>query len=130
MKFTFLYVLIFLLFGFENLQAISPSEKFQIKGVLKDASTNDGIPYATITVKNSKKVVVKRFASDVNGSFKVLLDSIGKYSLTFQSVGFQSFTKDQEISAKSLKTDLGIIQMKPGTENLGEVSVVGTKPLI
>ncbi|MCE1198570.1 MAG: carboxypeptidase-like regulatory domain-containing protein, partial [Marinilabiliales bacterium] len=130
MKYFYLPILFVLMLGTGKLQAASPLEKFSVKGILKDASTNEGIPYATITVKNSKAKVIKRFAGDVNGSFKVVLDSIGKYSLTFQSVGFQSVTKAWEVSAKSPKSDMGVLQLKPATENLGEVSVVATRPLV
>ncbi|HEY5511318.1 MAG TPA: outer membrane beta-barrel protein [Prolixibacteraceae bacterium] len=130
MKITFLLASVCLFIGLGNLQAHSSSENFQIKGVLKDASTSEGIPYATITVKNSKQAVIKRFASDVNGSFKVYLDSIGNYTLSFQSVGFQSISQPVSLNIKNPKSDLGVIQLKPGSETIGEVSVVGTKPLI
>ncbi len=130
MKIFFLNILVLLLFGSNVLLAVSPAEKYSVKGLLKDASSGEGIPYSTITVKNAKKLIIKRFASDVNGSFKVALDSVGNYSLTFQSIGFQSVTKELEINANNPTQDLGNIPMKPGTENLGEVSVVGTRPLV
>jgi hypothetical protein len=130
MKIFFLNILVLLLFCSNDLLAVSPAEKNSIKGQLKDASSGEGIPYSTITVKNGKQLVVKRLASDVNGSFTVPLDSIGKYSFTFQSVGFQSVTKELEINAKNPTQDLGNIPMQPGTEKIGEVSVVGTKPLV
>ena len=111
------------------LMASFPVGKFQIKGIATDAETGKTIPYATITAQNSKGII-KRMASDTNGKFEFTLDSIGKYDVIVQSIGFQTSIKQVTIDEKSFKTDLGMIKLITGSELLGEVAVTAQKPLV
>jgi outer membrane receptor protein involved in Fe transport len=106
-----------------------PVGKYQIKGIATEAETGKTIPYATITAQNSKGII-KRLASDTNGKFEFTVDSIGKYDVVVQSIGFQTSTRQITIDEKSVKTDLGMIKLITGSELLTEVAVTAQKPLV
>jgi len=106
-----------------------PVGKFQIKGVATDAESGKTIPYVTITAQNSKGII-KRLASDANGKFEFTIDSIGKYNVIVQSIGFQTSKNEVIIDEKTIKIDLGTIKLITGSEIVGEVSVVAQKPLV
>lgn len=109
--------------------ASNPPGKFQIKGVVTESESGKSIPYATITAQNSKGVI-KRLASDVNGKFEFSLDTIGKFSVLVQSIGFQNYKSDFVIDANTKKIEIGTIKLLAGTEIIGEVAVVAQKPLV
>jgi len=112
-----------------RLLASSPLGKYQVRGVVTEAESGKTIPYSTITVQNNKGII-KRLASDVNGKFDFTVDSIGKYVVIIQSIGFQSSRNNISIDAKTIKTELGVIKLLTGSEKIGEVEVVAQKPLV
>ncbi len=103
--------------------------KFLIKGVVMEAETGKTIPYSTLTVKSGMKIV-KRLASDVSGKFEFSLDSIGKFAVLFQSIGFQTNNTMLIVDGKTLKVDMGTIKLATGTEKIAEVEVLAQKPLV
>lgn len=111
------------------LLASDPGGKFQVKGAVIDAETDNTLPYATISVQN-REGVIKRLASDTNGKFEFTLDSTGVYTVLIQSIGFQTSKKEVNIDGKSKVIELGTIKLSPGTEKIAEVEVVAQKPLI
>lgn len=106
-----------------------PAGKYQVKGIVSDAESGETIPYATITVQSSKGII-KRLASDTNGKFEFTLDSIGKFVVLVQSIGFESLKNDVNIDEKSTIIELGTIKLTPRIEEIGEVTVVTQKPLV
>ena len=126
--FSCVILLCFVLINLPGQSATLPG-KFHIKGVATDAETGKSIPYATVTAQNSRGII-KRLATDAEGKFSFALDSIGEFSVLVQSVGFKTGKFDLHIEEKSSKIDMGATRLEPGTELLGEVSVVAQKPLI
>ena len=131
LKDTMLRVPFFFIVFFLSLTvfAIQPIGKFHVRGAVIEAESGKTIPYTTITLKNGKGII-KRLASDANGKFEFTLDSIGKFEVLVQSVGFQTYKSDLAIEAKSLKFDMGTIKLLTGNEKIGEVEVVAQKPLV
>ncbi|MCX6220799.1 MAG: TonB-dependent receptor [Bacteroidia bacterium] len=125
----FIFNLLSFTFLSNHLLASSPLGKFQVKGVVTESESGKTIPYSTITVQNNKGII-KRLASDVNGKFDFTVDSIGKYVIVIQSIGFQSSRNNISIDAKTIKTELGTIKLLTGSEKIGEVEVVAQKPLV
>lgn len=111
------------------LNASLPVGRCQIKGIASDAESGKTIPYASITAQNSKGII-KRLASDANGKFEFALDSMGKFDIIVQSIGFQMSKNEVNIDEKTTKIDLGTIKLILGTEKIGEVSVIAQKPLV
>jgi outer membrane receptor protein involved in Fe transport len=120
---------VFLTYFSLPLFAAFPPGKYQIKGAVTEAESGKSVPYSTITVQNLKGIV-KRLASDANGKFAFTLDSVGKYVVLVQSIGFQTSRNNVTIDAKALKVDMGIIKLMAGSEKIGEVEVVAQKPLV
>jgi outer membrane cobalamin receptor len=106
-----------------------PAGKYHVKGIVSDAESGETIPYATITVQNSKGII-KRLACDTKGKFEFTLDSIGKYFILVQSIGFQSLKNEVNIDEKSTIIELGKIKLTPSIKEIGEVNVVAQKPLV
>ena len=126
-----LVVFLFLCFSCSvvQLSAASPIGRYHVKGVIVEAESGKNVPYATITAQGSKGVI-KRLAGDVNGKFDFTLDSIGKYTVVVQSVGFELNKKEVNIDAKTTRVDLGIIKLLTANEKIREVEVVAQKPLV
>lgn len=103
--------------------------KYQVKGIVTDAESGNAIPYATITVQNSKGII-KRVASDSDGKFEFTVDSIGLFVVLVQSIGFESVKNELNIDGKSNIIELGTIKLTPRIETIGEVTVVAQKPLV
>src|SRR5665647_3114691 len=120
-----LVVFLFLCFSCSvvQLSAASPIGRYHVKGVIVEAESGKNVPYATITAQGSKGVI-KRLAGDVNGKFDFTLDSIGKYTVVVQSVGFELNKKEGNIDAKTTRVDLGIIKLLTANEKIREVEVV------
>jgi hypothetical protein len=112
-----------------RLSAALPIGRYHVKGVIVEAESGKNVPYATITTQGSKGVI-KRLAGDVNGKFDFTLDSIGKYTVVVQSVGFELNKKEVNIDAKTTGVDLGIIKLLTANEKIREVEVVAQKPLV
>ena len=126
--FIILILLCFILVNLPSFASVPPA-KFQIKGIATDAESGKSIPYATVTVKNAKRIL-KRLGTDVNGKFEFGLDSIGKYTVVVQSIGFKNSIYEIKTEEKTNKIDLGLTKLTPGSENIAEISVVAQKPLI
>jgi hypothetical protein len=109
--------------------ALTPVGKYPVKGTVTDSESGKSIPYATISAQNSKGVVI-RLASDANGKFEFSLDSIGKFVVLIQSIGYQTYKKDISIDENTKKIEIGIIKLLAGTEVIGEVAVIAQKPLV
>ncbi len=111
-------------------KAFAPPKIYQIKGFVADSVSGDGIPYITISVQSAQKGIVKRLAADAAGNFSFSLDTIGKYDIIFQSIGYVTTKKPLTLNEQNLKFDFGTISLNPGVEKIGEVSVVAQKPLV
>jgi outer membrane receptor protein involved in Fe transport len=127
-KLILIFTLIFLFTQVIHAQVSPP--RFQIKGMATDSVSGAGLPYATISVQNETKNVVKRLATDINGKFDFTLTTTGKYELIIQSVGFGLGHASFTLKTDKSKVDLGTIRMSEGVQKIDEVSVVATKPLV
>ncbi|MBL7968584.1 MAG: TonB-dependent receptor [Prolixibacteraceae bacterium] len=128
----FFLILTFTLSGFSTHYAYAGSAPriYQIKGLVADSLSNKGIPYATISVQTPQKGVIKRVAADASGNFSFTLDTVGKYSVIVQSIGYVTAKKDVSLSGQTTKIDLGTIKIGTGVEKIAEVAVIAQKPLV
>lgn len=127
--------LLFIVLGFLlPLLAISqpsPELSIKIKGQIIDSLSNSSIPYATITImKIPANSVEKRIATDANGIFETSLKTKGDYLLIGNSLGYSSVRKLFSVNDQSKILDLGKLLLKESSVELGEVQVLGQKPLI
>ena len=102
-----------------------------VKGVLKDAQTQEGITYATVHVfrsDNMEKPVAMSVA-DENGNIRQEVKGTGKFVAQFSSLGKQTVRKEFTLTGEK-EIDLGVILTKDDSQTLGEVNIVAQKPLV
>ncbi|RLJ77616.1 TonB-dependent receptor domain-containing protein [Pedobacter alluvionis] len=106
------------------------SGKAKITGVLKDAKTQETIPFATAilidkaTAKNAKIV-----QTDVNGAFVMTEIPTGTFTFKISFVGYQTMVRDNvTITASTGTLNFGDIKMNAAKGNvLSEITVTGQK---
>lgn len=128
---NFMFFLVGLVLPLTVLSQKSPELSFKIKGQIVDSVNLSSIPYATITImKSPSNSVEKRVATDANGLFETSLKSKGDYVLVANSLGFNSLRKPFKVVDGGQVLDLGKLSLKQASVELGEVKVVGEKPLV
>ncbi len=122
--------LCFLLLSF-SISLLLPAQNkpvsYQVKGQIIEKLTGDGVPFATVIIKNDSIKEKKAQACDVSGHFSMNLSARVNYTLTVSSVGYNEFSIPVDVS--ELITDLGKLSMESGIA-LNEVSVTAQKPLV
>lgn len=125
---TIQITLLFLSFSF-NLFAQTGS-KARITGVLKDAKTQETIPFATaVLINKTTKANAKIAQTDVNGAFVMADLPAGTYTFKISFVGYQTMVRDNVIITATTGTlNFGDIKMNAAKGNiLSEVTVTGQK---
>mgnify|MGYP003576264952 CR=1 FL=1 len=105
--------------------------KAKITGVLKDAKTQETIPFATaILINKATGKNAKIAQTDVNGAFVMTDLPNGTFTFKISFVGYQTMVRDNvAITASTGTLNFGEIKMNPGKGNiLSEVTVTGQKP--
>ncbi|WP_113636351.1 outer membrane beta-barrel family protein [Nubsella zeaxanthinifaciens] len=122
--FLFSCLLILLSIKLTNLQA--QEKTHQLKGIVVDSLTQKPGEYFTIALKKDS-TVIKSVISDEQGKFSFAAVNAGQYTVIIGSLGYKS----KQIPVKlNTDIDLGKIQMKTQGNDLNEVAIVGSKPII
>lgn len=121
---TILCILLQCSFTFSTLQA--QEKKHQLSGVIVDSLTLKPGEYFTIALKKDS-LVIKNAVSNEQGKFSFDGISQGKYKVIIGSVGYRS--KLLDINLKD-DLNLGKIKVVSSGNELNEVSVSGSKPII
>ena len=100
-----------------------------ISGVVNDATGKPAI-FSSLALYNAKDTtLVKGAATDEQGKFELTNMTSGKYFITASFVGFNNVnSKVFEYDGKNLSVEP--IALKKSENNLKEVTVTSTKPLI
>jgi outer membrane receptor protein involved in Fe transport len=125
MKFLSLLLLFFAISL--SIAAQNKSATYQVTGQIIEKTSGDGVPYATIILKNDSIKEKKAMACNVSGQFSINLSKPEKYILTVSAVGYKEFSIPVNVSEP--KTDLGKLSMEEGVE-LKEVVITAQKPLV
>lgn len=110
-----------------SLNAQNKPIHYQVVGQVIEKVTGDGVPFATILIKNDSINEKKAIACDATGHFSITVGARLKYNLTVTSVGYKEINLPFTVTGG--KTDLGKITMEQGIE-LKEVTVMAQKPLV
>ena len=91
-----------------------------VKGVIKDATTNQGVPGTSVVVEGRSSGT----ATDNNGNYTLRL-SAGTYKIKISSVGYETTT----ISANASGTEFTVLDvvLKESTSTLQEIAVIGSR---
>jgi outer membrane receptor protein involved in Fe transport len=100
--------------------------KHQISGVIVDSLSQKAGEYFTVSLKKDA-VVIKSAVSDQRGKFTIAGISKGQYTLILGSLGYK--TKQLVVKVDG-DADLGKINMTVAGNDLNEVAVSGSRPVI
>lgn len=113
-----LYLLLFFLCGIQGISAQQRS--FAIKGIVKDASTGQPIPYANVAIWNTAQGAV----TDSVGQFEIAGIKPGSYRLQSSFLGYKPFvTAEFRLANKDIFFP---IELEESSQNLQEVNIVAT----
>lgn len=104
--------------------------KAKITGVLKDAKTQETIPFATaVLIDKATAKNVKIAQTDLNGAFTMADLPNGNFTFKISFVGYQTMVRDNvAITAATGTLNFGEIKMNAAKGNiLSEVTVTGQK---
>jgi len=100
--------------------------KYQVSGMIVDSLTQKPGEYFTVAIKKDS-LLIKSVVSDGLGKFSFSGIGQGEYKILIGSLGY----KPKQLVVKvTAHTDLGKINMTSAGNELGEVSIAGSKPLI
>jgi outer membrane receptor protein involved in Fe transport len=122
----YLTLSIFILCVYTSLTSQAQEKTHQLKGVITDSLTQKPGEYFTIALKKDS-TVIKSVISDEQGRFSFASVNAGQYIVIIGSLGYKS--KQIPVTLNS-DIDLGKIKMKTQGNDLNEVAIVGSKPII
>lgn len=102
--------------------------QLSITGSLTDSVTKKPISFATVLLKNDKKIQVKSIVTSKEGTFTLNGVTSGNYVLTFVNVGYQN--KSVSISLANTSIVLDNILMAASPTQLKGVTISAERPLI
>jgi hypothetical protein len=119
---TSILILFFHLFGH--------AQQTTISGKVVDKSTQETLPYVTVSVKdNNLKTVIIGITND-QGIFTLEGLPVGKMTISFSFMGYQNYAQSLEIISVKSKIELGIIGLSTDAVQLNAVEISGQKPNI
>ena len=114
-----------MLLGIHQLQAQSVST---IAGQVSDQSTQEYIPFATITVLSFEDdQLVSGSIADEEGNFSINGLAPGRYKINISFVGYTTYQSEVLIGELNQSYDLGKIALEPSAVELDEVTVRATR---
>jgi iron complex outermembrane recepter protein len=124
-----LFLLVFCIaFSNANAQPGKPTTG-SISGKLVDAN-NAPVSYATVTLLRTDSSVVSGDLSKDDGSFSISPTGTGNFLLRIESMGLAKKIINVEIPENDPHKKMGKIKLSAGENKLGEVTVVGEKPIM
>lgn len=113
-----IFCLIWVLVG--CMQFMQAQKSYSIKGIVKEATSGEPIPYATVIIWNTTHGT----ATDSIGNFEITGVAPGSYRLQASFLGYKpTVTAEFRLANKDIFFP---IELEPSSENLQEVSVVAS----
>ncbi len=102
-----------------------------VTGKLVDATTNQPLDFASVSLTNKADKTNKGIQTDLNGNFKVSGLKAGTYLFKATFIGYLTYTKDSiRITAAGNTINLGNVKVKPAKGVLKEVVVTAQRSQI
>lgn len=102
-------------------------QRGQFTGVVADQTTNDKIPFASVSVFGPRfEKLINGTVSEKNGYFKVDNLSLGEYHVVISFIGYNPDTLNRVIiSQENPSVNAGVIRLKPSVVELEGVEIQG-----
>lgn len=97
--------------------------KGSINGIVLDATSNEPISYATITLKSGDTVVTGALSDD-SGKFSVDKLALQNYLVDIQFIGYATKEFEVTLNDNNPQINLGTLSLSPASTQLDEVTVV------
>ncbi|MEY4541364.1 MAG: hypothetical protein RLZZ306_3121 [Bacteroidota bacterium] len=91
-----------------------------VKGIVKDATTNQGIPGTSVVVEGRSSGT----ATDNNGNYTLRLPA-GSYKIKISSIGYETSTISVSVSGTEFTSQ--DVSLKESTSTLQEIAVIGSR---
>ena len=116
--------LTFLIFSIFSMSLSVSAQNGSIYGMLLDKNNNERIPFATVSVVDTKSNQQFGGYTDPKGIFNIQHLKPGKYDVTFSYVGYETVKKTAiTIAEKSNKIDVGKVHLNNSSVALQSVEV-------
>ncbi|WP_378185233.1 TonB-dependent receptor domain-containing protein [Aquimarina sp. W85] len=115
---------------FANAQPQNSIMLGSVKGQVVDKISKEPIPYATISIHDSKNTIISGGITTEIGSFVLNDISRGTYILKIQFIGYETYTSSLSIQRKNENFDLGIIALNEEITSLDDVTIVAERTTI
>jgi ferric enterobactin receptor len=122
-----IFIFILCCFGFLAVKGQTNSS-LQVSGQLKDSLAQQPISYATIILKNEKRVQLKSVVSNKEGSFILNGLTAGNYIVSIVHVGYQ--TKNLPLKLEGTSKVLPPISLVAAANQLKGVTIMADRPLV
>ncbi|MBW7891433.1 MAG: TonB-dependent receptor [Chitinophagaceae bacterium] len=122
-------VAILSLAGIESIAQKKQKAGYSVKGKILDATANQPVAYATITVLQQDSAITTTYSNE-EGLFTVELEAFGSYRIEITSVGYEIRTFDAIVQENNAVTVLENILLVKSAKSLEEISVIGRRKLI
>ncbi|MFB9080721.1 outer membrane beta-barrel protein [Flavobacterium procerum] len=106
------------------------AQQLTISGKVKDHTTQEELPYVSISVKDSALKIIMTAVTDEHGIFKLEKIPVQNLTMTFTFIGYQDFVQTVEIESDKSKIDLGIILLHSNAVELNTVEITNEKPAV
>jgi len=129
---TFYKISLIILAIFTGKDAFGQTQpKANITGIILDENKKPADYVTVVLFKASDSSVVKTAFTDPTGAFGFTISAKGEYFYKASNMGYKTFkSKILSLTDASQKLDFGSAQLISTTQNLKEVTVAVTKPLI
>ncbi len=105
---------------------------FTVKGIVTDSVSNEGEPYATISIAKKEKPgkAVKMAVTKKDGRFSEKVNGKGNFVITISSMGRKAIVKNFSVKGSEKTIDLGTLYITDAKNELEGVEIVMQKPLV
>ena len=119
MKIIVFYLVSMLFVMGANAQAVS------IAGRIID-ETGQPVAFASVAVLKGASIIGQKIAAE-DGSFKLMIDSAGRYEIKIRHASYAEFSKEIQLQAS---LDSEVLVLKKSEKQLREVTVTASKPFV
>lgn len=108
----------------EKLNLTDPDKTGIVSGQIRDAETNELLPYVNIIIKDLNNEILTGGVTNDKGDFKITKIPLGENIIEIQFIGYSTKTLKVSFTEANAKHDIGTIGLKVDANELDEVIVV------
>ena len=129
---TILFIVLSLIAAIPAAMGQDTNYAFTVKGMVTDSVSNEGEPYATVSIAKKEKPgkAVKMAVTKKDGRFSEKVNGKGNFVITISSMGRKAIVKNFSVKGSEKTIDLGTLYITDAKNELEGVEIVMQKPLV